>query len=136
MDVQEREEQRRQELLKLYFEFFKHFTTLGAAAGVVLLALYRAGIGEQEMLAYPLVMFGLAAVAAAFGMSVVLIRFRSGEAAGRGLSGAMYLVASLFAGGLLLFLDGVLGIPGWVLWVSLAGLVVLTALDFYIRRHG
>jgi hypothetical protein len=40
-NVKEREEHRRQELLKLHFEFFKHFTTLSVAAAVVLLAVYR-----------------------------------------------------------------------------------------------
>ena len=36
-----RKEERGWEALKLYFEFFKHFTTLTTAVGIIFLALFR-----------------------------------------------------------------------------------------------
>jgi hypothetical protein len=68
----EPEEQRRQELLKVFFESFKHFTTLAVTAAVVLLAVYREGIADQTLLAIALGMFRLAVLFAVLGMSQVL----------------------------------------------------------------
>jgi hypothetical protein len=97
-DGDEPEEQRRQELLMLYFESFKHFTTLAVAAAVVLLAVYGEGIADQTLLAIALGMFGLAVLFAVIGMSQVLYRFRTGEGLGRAPRAMIGIVTSLFGG--------------------------------------
>jgi hypothetical protein len=134
-DVEEREEQQRQELLKLYFEFFKHFTTLGAAAAVALLAVYREGVAERRLLAFSLVLFGLAVVIAVLGMVSILGRFRRGHPVRRTDFTMMMLVTTMLGGGLLSVIVQVLGVPGWVLYVGFVLALVAWGLDFYRRRE-
>jgi hypothetical protein len=126
-DTEELEEQRRLELLKLLFEFFKHFTTLGAAVGVILLAVYREGVADRLLVATSLVMFGLGVIAAAYGMVFVLFRMRSGNPVGVGPLVLVALVMALICGGLLLFIQELLAVPNWVgviLLVVLLGLII------------
>ena len=130
---EDREEQSRQELLKLLFEFFKHITTLGGAAAVVLLAVYREGIAERELLPSSLVMLGCGVFAAILGMVLAVGRFRKGSAAGQ-LDLAMLAVAiALVAGGFIVFIAQILNIPSWVLVIAL---IVIAAALVYVRYTG
>jgi hypothetical protein len=133
-DVEEQEEQRRQELLKLYFEFFKHLTTLGVAAAVVLLALYREGIAERELVAFSLMMFGLASFIAVCGMLMTVARFRAGKAGGRAFSMLLSLVFVLFSYGLLVFIVQATNTPTWVLYVVAGALVLVLGFVLYRQR--
>jgi hypothetical protein len=77
---EEQQEQRRQELLKLYFEFFKHFMTPSVAAAVVFLAIYKEGIADQRMVLLSLSAFGVTVVFAVPGMVPVIVQLKSGLA--------------------------------------------------------
>jgi len=77
---EKQQEQRRQGLLKLYFEFFKHFMTLSLAAAVVFLATYKEGIADQRMVLLSLSAFGVAVVFAVPGMVLVIVQLKSGLA--------------------------------------------------------
>jgi heme A synthase len=114
-DAEEREEQRRQELHKLHFEFLKHCTTLGVAAAVILLAVFREGIAERELVVVSLLMLGIGVFAAMMGMVMAVARFRKGSAAGRLDLAMLAVVSSLVGGGLMVFIGQVLNVPTWVL---------------------
>jgi len=131
-EVGEWEEQRRQESLKLYSEYFRHLTTLSFAAAVVILAIYRKSIAEQAWLSTSLVLFGLAAYLEMFGMLLVLTRFRFGQEVGVAPIVVMSLVTGLFGGGLLTSMYIAIGIPLWVLVV--AAPILLLAMVFYSWR--
>jgi hypothetical protein len=71
---EDRKEERGWEALKLYFEFFKHFTTLSSALAVVVIALHRAlGLGSGAMLPI-LVLLGINLLLSLVGMYVVMFR--------------------------------------------------------------
>ena len=131
-DVDEREEQRRQEALKLYFEYFKHLTTLSVAGAVVMLAIYREGIAEQAGLSTSMGLFGLAVFIAVFGMLLVLSRFRFEAPVGEAPGTLMYVVNGLFGGGLLTFMYIALGIPLWVPLV-VAPILLIAMMVIYRR---
>jgi hypothetical protein len=75
-DIEELREERRQEELKLFFEYFKHLTTLSVAVAVVILAIYREGIAKEAALYVTLALFGFAVLIAVFGMLLALAQFR------------------------------------------------------------
>lgn len=138
------EEQRRQEALKLFFEYFKHLTTLSVAVAVAILAIYREGIAKEAALYVALGMFGFAVFIAVFGMLLALTQLRLGQAAFGVQIGLMGLVTGLFGGGLLTFMYVALRLPLVLLLVPVllvvALLVLLPGRDAYRRlrahRHG
>jgi hypothetical protein len=131
-DVKEREELRREELLKLYFEFFKHFTTLSVAAVVVLLAVYREVAAERLRLLLSLGHFGVAVILAVFGIAAAMSHFRMGKEAGQLNLVLARLVAVFFGGGLSSFILPVLGVPIYLYWLPVA--VSLVGYIFYLHR--
>jgi hypothetical protein len=70
----QRREQHNWEVLKLYFEFFKHFTTLTSAIALLVIALQRAlGLGAGAAIAV-LVLLGINLLLCLSGMYVVMFR--------------------------------------------------------------
>ena len=72
-----RQDKERREFLDRSFEFFKHMATLGTAAGLLILAIYR----EQEefppvMLALILLTLGLCVVVSVYGMQQIAVETR------------------------------------------------------------
>ena len=119
MADEEQQEQRRQELLKLYFEFFKHFMTLSVAAAVVFLAIYKEGIADQRMVLLSLSAFGVAVVFAVPGMVLVIVQFKiRASSTALGLSDMLMLsVSAMFSIGLfhVLFYE----VFGLTIWLTL-----------------
>lgn len=64
--TEESEEHRRQERLKLYFECFKHLTTLNTGAALVVLALYR-GIAITDLSLLAILAFGISLITSLYG---------------------------------------------------------------------
>jgi len=65
-------EERRVEVLKLYFESFKHVTTLDTATALVLLAVYRFSDTRPATLGLTLALLGLSLVTCILGMASVI----------------------------------------------------------------
>ena len=63
------------ELLKFYFEFFKHFTTLNTAAALVVVALHDLASGAMGLVV-PLLAFGASLVVSLDGMDNVITTVR------------------------------------------------------------
>jgi hypothetical protein len=127
----EREEHQRQETLKLYFDYFKHMTTIGAAATVVLLAVYREGVGERLWVTGTLVLFGTAVVAALFGMFMTLTLFREGMGLDLWIRAWAILSSAALVGGIVTFMRRTLGLPRW----TTTALVLLLVLLYYASYH-
>jgi hypothetical protein len=73
---EDRKEERGWEALKLYFEFFKHFTTLSSAFALVVIALQRSiGLGPRTTIVM-LVVLGVNLVLSLCGVYVVMFRAR------------------------------------------------------------
>ena len=73
---EDRKEEQGWEALKLYFEFFKHFTTLSSAFTLVVIALQRSvGIGPRTTIVV-LVVLGVNLVLSLCGLYVVMFRAR------------------------------------------------------------
>jgi hypothetical protein len=71
---EDRKDERGWEALKLYFEFFKHFTTLSSALAVVVIALQRSlGLGSGATLPI-LILLGINLLLSLVGMYVVMFR--------------------------------------------------------------
>jgi small-conductance mechanosensitive channel len=131
---EEREEQRRLEVLKLYFEFYKHFTTLSAAGGVALVAIYRGGLVSQKMpqqlVALSLLLFGLAASISAFRMAKVLQRLGEDEAVVRTDNIMVAVVTSLVVAGAVAFMAVATGWYGTTPWLLRSVIIVLSVIIF------
>lgn len=73
-------EERRREVLKLYFEFFKHLTTLSAATALVLLAVFREmGVSPVTTLASVAVL-GVSLLVSFIGMAVTVNHVETAKA--------------------------------------------------------
>lgn len=135
MDGEEYEDQRRQESVRLYFEFFKHLATLGTVAAAATLAIYREGVTHRALLAYSLVMFGLGMLSALVGMARMLSRFSAGAAVGGASTLLAYLIVVLIGGGLLLVIKETLNFPDWMKPALMLMLLVLVVFLVYARHR-
>ena len=71
-------EERSGEALKLYFEFFKHFTTIATAVGILVVALHREMGMASASVFIALISLGLALAVSIFGM-LTMVAKASGE---------------------------------------------------------
>ncbi len=65
-------EEGRREALKLYFEFFKHLTTLNTAAALVMLAIFREMEAPLVSTLTAVILLGLSLLVSLLGMAVVV----------------------------------------------------------------
>ena len=108
-----------EEQRKLYFEAFKHLTTLNAATTLILLAIYREGMVVSVLqVLFPMSGFGVSLLLSLLGMYQTTAKEHI-EARGHRilLSEYGYLTWSLYA-----FALGVLGVLLVELWQSLSDL--------------
>jgi hypothetical protein len=128
------EEQHRLELLKLYVEFFKHMTTLSAAAAVVLLTVYREGVAQERLIAASLGMFAVAVITSLIGMQDMIVRVRIGKDAGWMGEGLMMLSSAALSAGLVAVLWEAFDFPYWPLYI-LTVVLILAISGILIYRY-
>jgi hypothetical protein len=63
----------RQQFLDRSFEFLKHVTTLGTAAALLILAIYREAPFQRFLLAVTLILLGLCVVISVYGMQLIAL---------------------------------------------------------------
>lgn len=103
----DRDQEHDWEALKLYFEFFKHFTTLATAVALIVLAMFRGFDLSTKAAVFGLSMMGATLFLSLIGMLTAVVRADKhaplGVRPGYPTSLLVVLVVSLFFVGVLTF---------------------------------
>ena len=129
------QEHRKEELVKLSFELFKHLTTLSTAASLVVLAVYQEITFERALLGATLSLFGLTVLVCVVSMLAGISYFsnRADKPAAEPTFVWLATVASAsFVAGVEAFLLFLINLPYWAGVV--AGALLLLGLGFLLRR--